>query len=294
MDELDLVTLARPTVEAPTEETTREARRTVVEFASEAESATRPGRLWLRVSSRSAWAIAASGSALVVLVVIVMIGLGATDPAFAVEELDDGRVHVEIYPQFDQAEALRTELSAAGVDVEVVALRAHPAIDGVIEFVSHDQQAAGAVQPAKGELIIEPDALTGPIEMLIYSTPDPDLRLDDSDTLWQASPSIFHPDEPLGGLNCAIEGPLSTGVLEEHATSVGITTIDWVSVDAPEATPRRPEGVVLGASMHAPEQLTVLVASAGPDASELSMDDGLHFTQRPTCTPQLADRWANR
>ncbi len=173
-------------------------------------------------------------------------------------------------------------------------LRAHPSLDGVVELVSHDRRAIGAVQPSRGELIIDPRALTGPIEMLVYSTPDPNTSLRSWEPLWQASPSVFHPDEPLGGLNCSIDGPLTSDALAIHAAAAGITSIRWVSPDNPEPTSQRPDGVIVAASMWAPAQLTVVVSATGPDAAELSMDDGLHFSPRPTCSSELAHRWRDR
>ena len=240
--------------------------------------------------------IAVGAMTLLAASAVVTVGFGVigTDPAFAVSEGGDGTIHVDIYPQFDQAEALRAELADAGVVVEVIVLRAHPSLDGVVEFVSHEQQAIGAVQLSGGELIIDPLALAGPIEMLVYSTPDPNTELRGWEPLWQAAPSVFHPDEPLGGLNCSIDGPLTSDALETRAVAEGITEIRWIFVDGPESTSDRPDGVILAASMWAPGQLTAVVSPTGPDATQLSMDDGLHFSTRPTCSSELADSWRDR
>jgi len=99
------------------------------------------------------------------------------------------------------------------------------------------------------------------------------------------------PDEPLGGLNCALTEPLTTEAFERHATAVGIETIQWLSLTDGD-TEERPEGSIFAASRRAPGVLSAIVSAEPIQASTLSMDDGLHFSEQPECTADLAGRWS--
>jgi len=220
--------------------------------------------------------------------------------AFAVTQLADGRIHVEVASDFDQSARLQAELADVGVAVDVLRLSAHPRLVGTIELVPLGEagiSAAGAagLEVGRGEFWVDPRLFRGSVEVLIYASPEDGEH-------WQASPSIFYPDEPLGGLPCALEGPVDTATLERYARQVGISRFEWLvpppthdqgsfEVDRPS---ERPAGDVLAASMMSPEELRVTVAppaAGGTSASPPSMDLGVHTGEQAVCTPELAARW---
>jgi hypothetical protein len=183
------------------------------------------------------WALATLGVALVALAVSVGLNLRAprepTPSAFAMSVLPNGRIHVKVAADFDQATRLQRELRDAGVKVKVIRITADPQLVGTIEFPAHQLDPRG-VERAKGEFWIDPARFTGTVEVLIYVTPKPGEE-------WQQAPSVFHPDQPLGGLPCARPGPMDTATLEHFARQVGITEFRWlVEVSDPTGRWRRP------------------------------------------------------
>ncbi len=217
-----------------------------------------------------------------------------SDPAYALTELGDGTIRVEVYPDFDDVDGLENDLANAGVDAEVVSLRAHPDLVGIVEVASHDNEAAGALEIDGNEFVVEVRSLVGPIEILVYSPAG------NSD--YQASPSIFAAGQPLAGLHCTYtEGPLGTADLEQAAIEAGIEEFSWTwfgELDedtgeiATETHNTRPEGSVSGAQMRNDDQLDVFVSETEkPAADWIEMTDGTHDRNRPDCTPELAARW---
>lgn len=216
------------------------------------------------------------------------------NPAYALTEVADGTIRVEIYPDFDDVKALESSLAAAGLDSVVVHLKGHPSLDGVIEVSSHNNESAGALEFDNDEFVINPAAVDGEIEILIYSAAEPGQN-------YQFAPSIFAPDQPLGGLPCTHpDSPLTTAELEQRANDVGITDITWVLFEQAiagevglEDTDERPDGVVTGAQLRNADTLSVFVVpdSTDPAASTLSMSDGTHYRPATQCTPELAARW---
>jgi hypothetical protein len=246
------------------------------------------------------WALATLVVAVVALTVIVGLNLRApreaAPSAFAMSVLPSGRIHVKVAPDFDQAMRLQQELRDAGIKVKVIRITAHPQLVGTIEFPSHQLDPRG-VERAKGEFWIDPAQFTGTVEVLIYVAPKPG-------EAWQQAPSVFHPDQPLGGLPCARPGPMNTATLEDFARQVGITQFRWlVTAGDPtarevrlEQRPGRPNGDVEAAMLRSPTLLEVtvrpadLVARYG-HAPQPSMNLNLHEAAEPRCTPRLAARW---
>lgn len=86
MDELDLVTLARPAVEEPSEAVTREARQTVMEIASKTGGEIPTSHLQPRLLSWPRWTVPASAALVLALVgLLVFVPSGA--PSAAAEVL---------------------------------------------------------------------------------------------------------------------------------------------------------------------------------------------------------------
>lgn len=84
------------------------------------------------------------------VVLIATAGLIATNdsdsPTYALTEQPDGTIQVEVFPDFDDVDSLENDLEQAGLDVVVIQLRAAPSLEGVVEVVSHDNEASGAIE----------------------------------------------------------------------------------------------------------------------------------------------------
>ena len=270
--------------------------------ASIARAARPRQRRWRPLASRGRprWALAVLGVALAAFAVIVGLNLLAPresgSSAFAMSVLPDGRIHVKVASDFDQATRLQRELRDAGVKVQVIPITADPQLVGTIEFPAHQLDPRG-VERAKGEFWIDPARFTGTVEVLIYVTPEPGEE-------WRQAPSVFHPGQPLGGLPCARPGPMDTATVERFARQVGITQFRWL-VMASDPTARegrlaersgRPDGEVESAMLRSPTLLEVtvrpaeLVARYG-HAPQPSMNIILHEATEPRSSPRLAARW---
>lgn len=216
--------------------------------------------------------------------------------AFALSQLADGRVHVTVAADFDQSTRLERALADSGVKVQIEHLRAHPRLVGTIELVPSGPggvSAAGSegLEVGKGEFWINPSRFRGSVELLIYAAAD-------RGQLWQAAPSVFHPDEPLGGLPCAVDGALDTAILEHYANQVGISRFEWMMAPGPggsgsqvKRSSTRPAGDVAAAQMKSADELRVIVRPPGEASIRPGMDLGLHSGGQPACTPELAARW---
>lgn len=221
----------------------------------------------------------------------------ATDnPAYALTEQSDGTIRVQVFPEFDDVDALQSELEDAGLQVAVIQLRAAPSLEGVVEVSSSDNVASGALEFQGGEFVIDVGAVQSEIEILIYSPTD-------SGDDYGVSPSVFAPGQQFQGLHCAYpDAPLTSADFEARARAAGVSNIKWMSLgdidpDTGSATAReydeRPGGVVISAQMTNPDTMQVVVdlESQEPAASTIGMNDGTHYRPVPTCTPELAALW---
>lgn len=234
-------------------------------------------------------------------VVAVIAGVGAVlvsgddKPAYAMIQRPEGVIEVEILPDFDDAETLRSDLVAAGLDAAVVQLRAHPSLDGVAEVVSHDNEPGTAMEFSGSRFSIDVGQADGLVEILLYTEAD-------SGEDYQAAPSLFAPGQALGGMHCAYtDAPLSTEAVETALNEAGYNNIEWTvfgAVDAEtgyvpsEDHDDRPEGFVTNVELR--NESTVFVGvqeETGPAADTIVMHDGTHYRQRPVCTPELAEPW---
>ncbi|MBW3548680.1 MAG: hypothetical protein KY452_11170 [Actinobacteria bacterium] len=249
-----------------------------------------------------------AAAALALLLAVGVIGIAAPRSSdastYSMETLPSGQIHVVLAPDFDEAERLRAELEDAGVTVQPGTIAAAPALVGAIEILplgTHGWPGAASkpdgLEVGDGEFWIDPQRYQGSVELLVYVAPPPGEP-------WQQAPSVFHPEEPLGGLPCSLDGPLTTEPLEAAARQVGIEKFNWLA-EAGDPTgdevhldesAERPDGEVLAASLRAPGELEVLVrptalverfGHVGPPSMSLN----LHDAEQPVCTPQLAARW---
>lgn len=249
-----------------------------------------------------------AAAALVVLLAAGVVGIvvpGSSDAStYSMETLPSGRIHVVLAPDFDEAERLRDELENAGVTVQPVTITAAPVLVGAIEILPLGQHGwsvtaskPDGLEVGDGEFWIDPQRYDGSVELLAYVAPRPGEP-------WQQAPSVFHPDEPLGGLPCSLDGPLTTEALEAAARQVGIEKFTWLAQAGDptgnevrlDESAERPDGEVAAASLRAPGALEVLVRPTaqverfghlGPPSMSLN----LHDAEEPACTPELAARW---
>ena len=246
------------------------------------------------------WALAAS----VVVVAVLALSMGPTiftprgsgSSAFAVDVLEDGRIHVRVAADFDEGARLQERLREEGVKAQVIPVKSHPALVGTIEFPQHQLRSDG-IDRGKGEFWIDPERFRGTVEVLVHTATRPGEE-------WSQAPSVFHPDEPLGGLPCVLEGPMDTALLESYARSVGITRFAWSLLEGdPRGSSRgvkqraaRPDGEVEHAERVAPDKIRVAVRP--PDAIKRyghalrpSMNLNVHESPEPPCTADLTARW---
>jgi hypothetical protein len=274
--------------------------RTVV---SERALESTPKRSWRDLSlpprSLRRWAILVPVAAAVLVAVLggptIVAPSDRGSSAYAVEVLGDGRIHVKVAADFDEGKRLERELRQAGVSIEVISVPSHPRLVGTIEFPQH-QLAPKGIEAGHGEFWIDPARFTGTVEVLVNVAADPGEE-------WRQAPSVFHPDEPLGGLPCAISGALDTATLERYARGVGITKFSWWILEGdPKASrnvvraDKRPEGEVEHAELVAPSKLRVGVRPTSAiarygHAAAPSMNLNVHESPQPGCTPELAARW---
>ncbi len=257
-----------------------------------------PPRRRLLVPAAAALVVLAAG------VVGIVVPGSSHASTYSMETLPSGRIHVVLAPDFDEAERLRDELENAGVTVQPVTITAAPALVGAIEILPLGQHGwsvtaskPDGLEVGDGEFWIDPQRYEGSVELLVYVAPRPGEP-------WQQAPSVFHPDEPLGGLPCSLDGPLTTEALEAAARQVGIERFTWLAQAGDptgnevrlDESAERPEGEVAAAMLRAPGKLEVFVrptdvverfGHVGPP----SMNLNLHGTEEPACTPELAARW---
>lgn len=222
---------------------------------------------------------------------------GDGEAAYALFQRADGTIRVEVFPDFIDVAPLQNDLADLGLQTAVVHLRAHPSLEGVVEVVSHDNSASGAVEFDDGEFVLDVASADGVIEILIYSATDPG---DD----YQASPSLFAPGQELGGLHCAyVDSGLTTAEFQSRARAAGISNFRWTtfgevdeetgSIDFEESGDR-PEGFVTGAQLKNHDTVDVFLHEVPADESAadvITMGDGTHYRPTPECTPELASSW---
>lgn len=243
----------------------------------------------------AALAILAASVAVIATAALVFTGDNAT-AAHTVTAQPDGTIRIEVFPDFGDVTALETDLAAVGLDTVVIALRAHPSLQGVVEVVSHTNTGSGALAFDDGQFEIHPDQVSGEIEILIYS-PTP------AGERYQAAPSIFAPGQPLAGLHCAYpDRPLPATELAERLDNTELDTIEWTVIDRDPTNERidasehttPPDGNVLDAQQRDPHTVAVFVTTNTPGpsaATSITMHDGTHYGPRPACTPELANPW---
>lgn len=240
-------------------------------------------------------------AAIPIVALVATAGFVATSDSdnatYALTEQPDGTILVDVFPDFDDVDSLERDLEEAGLQVVVIRFRAAPSLEGVVEVSSHDNEASGAIEFQGGQFAIDTAAVDGEIEILIYSPTKPG---DD----FQVSPSVFAPGQAFEGLHCAYpNAPLTAEDFEARAAAAGISNIDWMSFDETDPDTgsfevteydEQPGGVITGAQMRNADTMEVFVdlKAQAPAANTISMSDGTHYRTVPSCTPELAARWA--
>lgn len=250
------------------------------------------------------WLTSVAAGSLIVSAALVAPTIVSGPDNFSIVPQADNTVRVRVYPQFDYSERLEKALSKLGVRASVSTIPAHPRFLGTVEVIGEGegQTSPGPLRSAS-EFFVSRSQSQEPVEILVYTAPK---RGEE----WQQSPSVFHPEEPLGGLTCAITSPLDSATVERFARKAGIRMIVWEilnrvdeDVYASKEQAVRPDGYVVSAQRRAPDKLSVLllpITASGDDGfgppGRPSMGINLHSARpedEPECTPELAARWVN-
>ena len=203
---------------------------------------------------------AALAVALVVASNVVGLVGGSPDPAFAVEVLDDGRVHLVLrndraYP-VAQAEA---QLQAAGIDVRVESVPGSRSTVPRLVGIGLDHDAPG-VDVANGwrgvggapdeifDAVVDPARFDGTVVLQVVPRAT---SLEPRDAVFSA----FSPGEVLEDLPCEQGWPLTSRQVAEGAEAAGLQVQWWRVTGLPddergyafEPRAERPEGVVVHA-----------------------------------------------
>lgn len=239
----------------------------------------------------------------IAVLVLALVAPEPSKPTFAVSDLAGGRLHVTVAPSFDDVTGLQRALEKRGMEVEVVRVVAHPRLAGTVELLPLRADGQGlsgkkdGMEMGHGEFWVDLSRFKGRTEVVVYA------EARRSGEEWQQAPSVFHPEEPLGGLPCALNGPLDSATLEQEARHAGIHQFKWlvqtdVSEEAFDAIEQetRPDGEIVDATLYGPGMLRGIVRPAAlvkrlghlpPPSMSLNATDH----EEPSCTPQLAERW---
>lgn len=188
---------------------------------------------------RSWTAPVAVATAIVALLVGALIVYQPRSSAWAVVALPDGSVQVTMSDDFEDPQALVSQLRAHAIAVAVLpVLPSSPDLVGQVDFAGPLEDEPGLDVPARGmrgatEFILDPAVFAGTIELHLAA---------EAATMADA----FAPGEILHGRPCSPDEPLPPGDVEDTARDAGIQVL-WRTVEAdgtirPAST--RPEGRV--------------------------------------------------
>lgn len=240
---------------------------------------------------RVAAAAAVTAAALVVIQGVISLA----DPAFAVRELQNGLIEVNASDDFRSGDALAAELSAYGIDVDIVTTPASPSSVGRVAVFA----------PGGGEYI--PDGLTigqeGTPDVFNW-TMDPEtftetLTIEMHVAAQEGEPyviaeGVFEPGEALGGLHCALGQPVRAEDVQPYLADLDITPI-WLVISPTEdptviheeQVSATPAGQIMwGYSKDA----TTVELSVLPDGTTLSPDHQQRLSDKP-CSSDQAEAW---
>lgn len=277
-----------------------EERRTEIRrFLAEDLPATtgRPVDRWRRrlveVSATARRALVAAAVVLVAVALAVIPGmLSDGGSAFAVRQLPDGVLEIEMGNQFRDGEALAAELREYGVGVDIDTVPSSPSLVGQVWV--HNQTGGDYIPEgmmispdgsSNPKMTIDPDVFRERVTIKMHVAAAPGER-------YTTAEEVFEPGEVLGGLHCALGQPLRVADVVPHLERLGLHA-EWnVGTLTPESgflpVDETPKGtIVSGYAVDAstvrfdvdPDDVTLPPARSRPRLSDVP------------CTPDQADAW---
>ncbi len=218
-------------------------------------------------------------------------------PAYAVRQLPNGVLEVNVTPGFRDGDALAAELRDYGVDVQITTIVASPSLVGHVD-VFGPPDASYPIPGLSSGPDGTPEVFTWTIDPAVFTerlTIEVSVAAAPGEQ-YQSASEVFSPGEALAGLQCALGEPLRPEDVLPYLDDLGITPI-WITIAAtndPSITQETevagvPSGEIMWGYMRdaSTVQLTVL-----PDGVTLSEASGVssRLSDVP-CTPAAADAW---
>lgn len=235
-------------------------------------------------------------------VVLVAVGLTVVPgmmsdrgSAFAVRQLPDGVLEIEMGNQFRDGDALAAELREYGIGVDIKTIPSSPSLVGQVWV--HNQTGGDYIPQG---MTISPDGSANP-----KMTIDPDVFHERvtismhvaaaSGERYTTAEEVFEPGEVLGGLHCALGQPVRAVDLVPHLNRLRLEAIWYVvhptedrSITQSEQVSAVPDGTVL--SGYATDASTVQF-NVVLDGVTLPQPENEPRLSDVPCTPQQADAW---
>lgn len=255
---------------------------------------TAPSRATSTRAPRRRGVLAAAGIVVVALALAVVPALVSDNstPAFAIRELPNGVLEVEMYSRMRDGHALTSELREYGIESDVELIAASPSIVGQVEVFNEtggEYVPEGMVVPLDGSdvwiMTIDPAAFRERLTIRIAVEPD-------EGQPYGTAAEVFAPGEVLGGLHCALGEPVRAADVATYVTDLGLTPIWEVVMPAGSSTQSTevedlPEGEIL--SGHAVDATTVRFR-VREDGADLADGWEPQLSDRE-CTPEQAAAW---
>lgn len=249
--------------------------------------------LEMRTPRRTFRLSVASAAALAVLVLAQVLFVDTT-PAFAVRELPNGLIEINVLPQFRDGPALATELRAYGIDVEITTMVASPSAVGQVDmsrqvlgedfYVPEGITFGEEGTPDVFNWTIDPKLFTERLIIRMHVAARPGEQ-------YVLAEEVFEPGEALGGLHCALGEPLRAQDLVPYLADLGITPIWFVvsptddpSIFQSEQVQEAPNARVLDGHSLDADTIRFNLALDGVTSWQTRLSD-------VPCTPEQAAGW---
>lgn len=213
--------------------------------------------------------------------------------AFAVRQLPDGVLEIEMGNQFRDGEALAAELREYGIAVDIETVPSSPSLVGQVwvhnqtggDYIPEGMRISPDGSP-NPKMTIDPAAFREQITIKMHVAAAPGER-------YTTSAEVFAPGEVLGGLHCALGQPLHVADVVPYLDSLELDAQWNIATLTPEGpaflpTDETPEGTIL--SGYAIDASTVRFDVDTHDVTLPPTHATPHLSDVP-CTPDQANAW---
>ena len=238
----------------------------------------------------------AAGAAFVAVVLVLVQGVFSNGSrAFAVKELPNGVVEVDVLAQFRDGDALAAELRQYGIDVMITTVPSSPSLVGEVEvfapgggdYIPEGLSFGADGTPEVFNLKIDPNLFTEQLTIELHVAAREGER-------YLLATSVFEAGEVLAGLHCAVGEPLRAEDMAPYLADLGLTPV-WLAVsptDDPSITneeeiPGIPNGQVLSGFARDAANVEFKVLLDGVTLPDIY---GADLSDVP-CTPEQAAAW---